>query len=69
MVKRMRAPSHFVILFSIADMLIIPTLAVRRVLMAPLPVGLVAEILFAAVVLAFVPDVAKAATFSRLRML
>jgi hypothetical protein len=45
-------PSLVVILFSIADVLIIPTLAVRSVRMAPLSVGLVAEILLAAVVLA-----------------
>jgi len=56
------------ILASIADMLIIPTLAVGGVLMAPLPAAVIGGVFLAAIALAFVLDVVKAALFRRLRM-
>ncbi len=62
-------PSSIVILASVADMVIIPTLAARGILMAPLPIGIIAGIFAAAVVLAFVLDFVKAALFRHLRML
>jgi H+-transporting ATPase len=61
-------PSRTVILSSVADVLIIPSLAIRGVLMAPLPVSVVAGIFVAAIALAFVLDTVKAAVFSRLKM-
>lgn len=61
-------PSPVVILASFADMAIIPTLAALGILMAPIPVGLIASVFAAAVALAFVLDSVKLALFSRLRM-
>ena len=61
-------PSAIVILCSVADLLIIPTLAVRGILMTPLPVGVVAAIFAGCVALAFALDEVKAATFARLGM-
>jgi H+-transporting ATPase len=61
-------PSRIVVLSSIADMLIIPTMAVAGLLMAPLPGSVVAAIFVAAIALAFALDVAKVAIFSRLKM-
>ncbi len=62
-------PSLIVILASIADLVIIPTLAARGILMAPLPVGLIAGVFVAAVLLAFALNFVKVAIFSRLKML
>ena len=59
-------PSNIVILSSVADLLIIPTLAVRGVLMAPLPAAIVGGVFVTAIALAFVLDAVKAALFSRL---
>ncbi len=61
-------PSLIVVLSSVADVLIIPTLAIRGVLMAPLPASIVAGSFVTAIVLAFVLDVVKAAVFGRLEM-
>jgi H+-transporting ATPase len=61
-------PSLIVILSSIADMLIIPTLAVRGVLMAPLSLSIVFGVFLASIALAFGLDVIKAEIFRRLRM-
>jgi H+-transporting ATPase len=61
-------PSLTVILSSVADMLIIPSLAVCGVLMTALPIWLVADVFAAAVVLAFVLDTVKIALFGWLRM-
>jgi H+-transporting ATPase len=61
-------PSLVVILSSIADLTIIPTLAIRGILMTPLAPSIVATIFASAIVLAFVLDFVKVAVFSRLRM-
>jgi H+-transporting ATPase len=61
-------PSATVLVCSIADLLIIPTLAVGGILMAPLPVVVVLGIFAASVVLAFVLDAVKLAVFRQLRM-
>jgi H+-transporting ATPase len=61
-------PSLIVILSSVADLLIIPTLAIRGVLMAPLAASVVAGIFVTAIVLAFVLDAVKVAIYSRLKM-
>jgi H+-transporting ATPase len=63
-------PSLIVILSSIADMLIIPSMAARGVLMAPLPLPLriVGGIFVASFALALVLGQVKVALFSRLRM-
>ncbi len=61
-------PSLIFLMSSIADLLIIPLLAVGGILMTPLPVGVVAAIFLASVVLAFALDLVKVAIFARLRM-
>ncbi len=61
-------PSRTVILCSIADVLIIPTLAANGMLMAALPASIILGTFLAAVVLAFVLDVIKTAIFIRLKM-
>ena len=61
-------PSLIVVLSSIADMLIIPSMAVRGVLMAPLSLRIVGGIFAASFALALVLDQVKVALFSRLRM-
>jgi H+-transporting ATPase len=61
-------PSLMVILSSVADMLILPTLAVRGVLMAPLAISIVLGVFLASIALAFALDVVKAAIFKRLKM-
>jgi H+-transporting ATPase len=61
-------PSLIVILASLADVLIIPTLAVRGLLMAPLPASVVAGVFFASIALAFGLDFIKISIFGRLRM-
>jgi H+-transporting ATPase len=62
-------PSLVVILCSIADLLIVPTLAVNGVLMAPLPLPIVSGIFLACIALAFALDQVKIAIFARLRMM
>ena len=62
------APSRWLVLSSVADILIASTLAVCGIVMTALPVLLVASALAGAVALAFVADVAKFPVFSRLRI-
>jgi H+-transporting ATPase len=50
------------------DFLIIGTLAIQGILMAPLPVSIVASIFAAAVVLAFVMDQVKVWLFGYFKM-
>jgi H+-transporting ATPase len=61
-------PSPIVIASSMADLAIIPTMAIKGILMAPLPISVVLGLFAAAVVLAFVLDEVKVATFSWLKM-
>jgi H+-transporting ATPase len=62
------APSIIVIASSVADVTIIPTMAVFGILMAPLPVYVVFCVFAAALVLALVLDQVKVALFRSLRM-
>jgi hypothetical protein len=57
-----------VIVSSVLDILIISTLALGGVLMAPLAPSIVAGILAAAIVLALTMDQAKSLLFTHLRM-
>jgi len=61
-------PSRIVILSSIADVLIIPGLAIGGILMAPLSPTIVVAILAASVALALGLDQVKVALFTHLRM-
>ena len=61
-------PSRWVVLSSVADVLIITCLAASGYLMAALPLALIAGILGAAIVFAFVLDRVKVAVFARLKM-
>lgn len=61
-------PSRMVILSSIVDVVVIPTMAAAGVLMSPLPTTVILGTFAAAVVLAFVLDFIKSAIFVRLRM-
>ncbi len=61
-------PSTIMVLASIADVLIIPTLAVSGVLMAPLPGAVIVGVFLAAIAPALTLDFVKAAIFKRLRM-
>ena len=61
-------PSGIVVLASIADMLIIPTLAANGILMTALPLPLIGGAFAAAVVLAFALDAVKVVTFRALKM-
>ncbi len=56
-------PSAIVVLCSMADLLIIPSLAVNGILMAPLPIAVVLSIFGAAIMFAFVLDAVKSVTF------
>ena len=62
------APSRWLVLSSVADVLIASTLAVCGFAMTALPIIVVAGTLAAAVALAFVAEVAKFPVFSRLRI-
>jgi H+-transporting ATPase len=62
-------PSLVVILCSIADLLIIPSMAVGGLLMDSLPISIVAGTFLASIALAFVLDQAKVAIFAHLRMM
>jgi H+-transporting ATPase len=59
-------PSSWLVLSSVADILIAATLAGFGIVMAPLPIFVIAGTLVAAVVFAFVVDAAKAPIFRRL---
>jgi H+-transporting ATPase len=61
-------PSRWVVLSSIADVTIISVLAMRGWLMGPLPVSLIAVVLVASVVFAFVLDAVKVVAFARLQI-
>jgi H+-transporting ATPase len=61
-------PSRWLVLSSIADVLIISTLATRGILMSPLPLRVVGGVLGAAALLAFVLDGIKTAVFRWLHM-
>ena len=61
-------PSRWLVLSSVADLLIASILAACGIVMTALPVIIVAGILAAAVVLAFVADIAKFPVLKRLRI-
>jgi H+-transporting ATPase len=61
-------PSPIVIIASIADVLIIPTLAAQGIMMAPLPVPMIFALFASACILALVLDLAKVMIFRRLCM-
>ncbi|WP_218191123.1 HAD-IC family P-type ATPase [Enhydrobacter aerosaccus] len=61
-------PSGIVVLASLADILIVPTMANRGILMSSLPLGIIGGLFAAAVVLAFVLDLVKCEIFGRLQM-
>jgi len=61
-------PSLWLIGSSVLDLLIASTLAICGIAMAPLPIFVVAGILVAAVVFAFILDFAKVQVFNRLRI-
>jgi H+-transporting ATPase len=59
-------PSRWLVVSSVADILIASTLAVFGIVMMPLPIFVVAGTLAAALVFAFIVDAAKAPVFRRL---
>lgn len=61
-------PGTWLVVSSVVDVAIISALAIRGVLMEPLPVAVVAAVLAASVALAFVLDNVKLAVFAHLRM-
>jgi H+-transporting ATPase len=61
-------PSAWLILSSVADVMIISTMAVRGIAMAPLPISIVAYEFAAAIVFAVVLDVVKIPVFARLHI-
>ena len=61
-------PSTIVLLASLVDLLLIPTLAFSGSLMAPLAIEIIAGLFAAAIVLAFTLDFLKVAIFRHLRM-
>jgi H+-transporting ATPase len=60
------SPSSWLVLSSVADLLISSTLANRGIAMAPLPLAVMAGTLGGAVVLAFAVDIVKVPLFQRL---
>jgi H+-transporting ATPase len=61
-------PSSWLLLSSIADLLIASTMAYRGIAMAPLPLLVMGETLVGAVVFAFMVDIVKVPVFNRLRI-
>lgn len=61
-------PSTIVLVCSLADLLIVPTLAFAGVLMAPLPLAIILGVFAATVVFAFLLDEVKARLFHALHM-
>jgi H+-transporting ATPase len=59
-------PSRLLIASSVADVLIVSTLAIRGIAMTPLPILVVGGILVSAAVFAFILDVAKVPVFRSL---
>jgi H+-transporting ATPase len=53
---------------SATDLLIIATLATRGILMHPLPIGVVASLLAAAIAFSFLLDLIKVLLFRRLKI-
>jgi H+-transporting ATPase len=62
-------PSLVVVLCSIADVLIVPTMAVSGFLMDPLSISIVVGVFLACIAPALALDQVKVAIFSRLRMM
>jgi H+-transporting ATPase len=61
-------PSSWLIVSSVADLLIASTLAISGIAMTPLPISVVGATLVAAAVFAFISDFAKVPVFRRLRI-
>jgi len=61
-------PSAWLVASSIGDLAIASTLAITGIAMTPLPVGMVAGTLVAAIVFAFVLDLVKIPVFARLKI-
>jgi H+-transporting ATPase len=61
-------PSIWLILSSIADLLIASTMANRGIAMAPLPLLVMGATLVGAVVFAFLVDIIKVPVFNRLKI-
>jgi H+-transporting ATPase len=61
-------PSIWLVLSSVADVLIISTLATIGIAMAPLPIAIIAAEFGAAVVFGAILDVVKIPVFARLRI-
>jgi len=59
-------PGRWVVISSLIDLTIISTLAIKGILMAALPISVLAVLLLAAIVLAFVLDGVKLVLFKRL---
>jgi H+-transporting ATPase len=59
-------PSLLLVLSSVADVLIISTLAVRGIAMAPLPIAVIASEFAAAIAFGLILDVVKIPVFARL---
>jgi H+-transporting ATPase len=61
-------PSTIVLISSLADLLIVPSMAFAGILMAPLPLSVILSVFAAAVVFAFILDAVKARIFRVLEM-
>ena len=61
-------PSVWLVLSSVADILIISTLALRGIAMAPLPIAIIAAEFGAALAFGVVMDLVKIPVFARLRI-
>jgi H+-transporting ATPase len=61
-------PTPWLILSSVADLLLISTLAIRGIAMAPLPVSVVASEFAAAIVFGLLLDGVKIPVFARLKI-
>jgi H+-transporting ATPase len=61
-------PSSWLMVASVADLLVIATLATRGILMKPLPVALVAGLLGVTLVFSLVLDLIKVEVFRRLQI-
>ena len=62
------APSIWLVLSSVADVLIISTLAIFGIAMAPLPISVIGSVFVAAIAFGAILDVAKIPVFARLRI-
>ena len=61
-------PSIWLVLSSVADVLIISTLAIFGIAMAPLPISVIGSVFVAAIAFGAILDVAKIPVFARLRI-